>query len=160
MGSAFAARMLAAFLVLYFAWAALAQGPVHRYLLERLTVAPAATLVNAMQPAEAVASRGDALLSPRARLVVREGCEGFEVMLLLGAAFAAAPLGWRRRLLGLAAGLALVYALNQARIVSLWFALRHDRELFALLHGVVAPALLVGAACAYFAWCLPRIARA
>lgn len=140
------------FALLYFALDATRGSDLWRVLIEEATVRPAAALVNLLSPGEATAGQGAALVSPRARLTVRSGCEGIEAMLLLSAAYLAAPLGWRARTLGLLAGLGLIYALNQARLVALWFALRHDRELFALLHGVIAPALLVGAACAYFAW--------
>jgi exosortase family protein XrtM len=152
----FAAKLLAGFALLYFAAAAARDTEAYRLFVEEGTVRPAAALVNVLVPDEAAAARGPALVSPRARLTVLSGCEGIEAMLLLCAGFLAAPLGWRARLGGVAGGLALVYALNQARLVALWFALRHDHELFALLHGVVAPALLVGAACAYFAWRLER----
>lgn len=156
----FALKFLLGFALLYFVLEATRDTLAWRMLIEDATVRPAAALVNAFVPTEAVAAQGPALVSPRARLTVRGGCEGIEAMLLLAAAYLAAPLGWRVRLTGLAAGLGLIYALNQARLVALWFALRHDRELFSLLHGVIAPAVLVGAACAYFAWQIaPRAGR-
>lgn len=152
----FAAKMLLAFVVLYGAWAALGSGAAHRLLLERAVVEPAVALVNAVSPGEAARAQGPALVSARARLSVREGCDGLDAVLLLAAAFLAAPLPWRRRLAGLALGVALVYGLNQARVVALWFALRNDRETFSLLHGFVAPAVLVAACCGFFAWWLWR----
>lgn len=155
MNAVFALRMAGAFLLAYAAWATAPAG-MQRFFLERLTVAPAAALVNLVSPAESAAAQGPALVSPRARLSVREGCDGLDAMLLLAAALIAAPRGWRARRIGLAGGLLLLYALNQARIVALWFALRHDREVFTLLHGIVAPAVLAGAACAFFAWWLWR----
>ena len=152
----FAARLLLGFALLYLTLGAVRDSSAYRALIDVGTVRPAATLINALASGEAAGAVGASLVSAKARLNVREGCEGIEAMLLLAAAFLVAPLGWRARLAGLAGGLALIYALNQARLVALWFALRHDRELFALLHGIVAPALLVGAACAYFSWQLGR----
>ncbi len=49
------------------------------------------------------------------------------------------------------AGLALAWALNQACIATLFFAARHDCELFGMLHGVVLPLLIVMAAGLLFA---------
>jgi hypothetical protein len=47
----------------------------------------------------------------------------------------------------------VVFGLNQVRIVALFFANRADRELFALLHGTVAPLLMVAAVALFFtAW--------
>lgn len=153
---AFAVKFAAGFVLLYLLYAAASGGGAHRWLIEQATVRPAASLINVLAPQEAAAQRGAVLVSQRARLTVREGCDGLDALLLVAAAFLAAPLPWRARFAGLAAGLALVYALNQARLVALWFALRHDRELFALLHGFVAPAILVGAACGLFAWWISR----
>ena len=60
---------------------------------------------------------------------------------------------WRTRLAGLGLGIVLVYLLNEARVLALFYAYRSDRALFDLLHSVVAPVVLIAAAAAHFyAW--------
>ncbi|MFN0316682.1 MAG: exosortase/archaeosortase family protein, partial [Burkholderiales bacterium] len=78
------------------------------------------------------------------------GCEGTEVMFLLLAAFAAVPMAWRDRFIGLAIGIAGVFVLNQARILALFYAFRTNRALFDSLHTLILPAVLVAAVALYF----------
>lgn len=141
----------AAFAVLHLAWSAARDTPAERFVIDTLTVAPATWAVNLLDPAAAARADGHRIRSPGHTLSVLNGCEGIEVMLLLAAAFAASDLPWRKRLGGLAAGLLLAWALNQARIATLFFAARQDRELFGTLHGVVLPLLTVAAVGLFFA---------
>jgi len=99
-------------------------------LIDVLTVRPCAWLIQWLTPAEQVAAVGHRLVSPLAKLNILNGCEGTESLFLLAAAIAAYPSGLGRKCLGLLQGALLVYGLNQARIVALYYAARHDRELF------------------------------
>jgi hypothetical protein len=53
----------------------------------------------------------------------------------------------------------LVFALNQTRIVGLFYAFRHDREQFDLLHTVVMPLVMVLVLGAFFFVWLGRVGR-
>lgn len=142
------------FLLLQWGWSACRNTWVERLVIHDATVAPAATLIRILSPeipARAVAAR---IQAPGGGLNILNGCEGIEIMFLLIAAFAAVRLGWRRRLLGLAAGLALAYVLNQARILALFHAARADPALFDLLHTAVLPAAVVALMALYFHACL------
>jgi exosortase/archaeosortase family protein len=77
-------------------------------------------------------------------------------MLLLVAAFAAFPMGWRRAASGIALGLLLIWLLNQGRIVALFYAVRHDLALFNLLHGYVLPLVIVAAGSLFYLWWASR----
>jgi exosortase family protein XrtM len=101
-------------------------------------------------PGERVIAEGHRLVSPWARLNVLNGCEGTETLLLLVAAFLVFPARLRHKLQGLLGGSLLIYTLNQTRIVGLYYALRHDRDSFQLLHGVLAPTLIILAASLFF----------
>lgn len=71
-------------------------------------------------------------------------------MFLLAAALAAVRLpGWQRTI-ALLLGVGLIFALNQARILTLFYTFRADRGLFDVLHTAVLPVLLVAATAAYF----------
>lgn len=132
---------------------------VERLLIDDFTVKPSVALINLLTPAESVTAKGHRLVSPSARLSVLNSCEGFETMLLLIAAVAAYAARWRAKAIGLLLGMLLIYALNQVRIVSLYYAFRYDRELFHALHGYLAPMLIIAAAGLYFLWWVSREQR-
>ncbi len=106
-----------------------------------------------------VRAEGPRLAAPGGGLVVLAGCEGVDVLLLLTAAMAVAPIPWRARLAGLAAGALLTFVLNQVRVVGLFYAFRMDRELFSMLHGVVAPLAMAVLAGAFFVLWHARFGR-
>jgi exosortase/archaeosortase family protein len=106
-----------------------------------------------LTPSIPVTAVGTRLTAPEGGINVLRGCEGTEVLFLLAAAFAVAPLGWRQRLGGLALGTMVVYLLNQIRVVALFYAYRYDRILFAQLHGTLAPLVMIALVGLYFfAW--------
>jgi exosortase/archaeosortase family protein len=145
------------FCVLEVAWQWTDGTALHRSLIERAVVAPAAAIARQLTPDEPVVREGDVLRGPGAQLRIVPGCDGTETLFLLSAGFAVAPLPWRRRLLAWALGVPFVYALNQARILSLYYSLRASADLFDALHGIVTPILMVVAVLAfYYAWLQPR----
>lgn len=153
---AFALLFLAIFGVLSSIYAGARDTAIERVLIDELTVKPSATLIALLTPAEQVTAQGYRLVSPHARLSVRSACEGIETMLLLAAAILAYRASWRDKVAGVVLGTLLVYAFNQVRIVSLFYAFRYDRALFDALHGYVAPAILIILGGVYFLWWLSR----
>jgi len=146
-----AAAFVAAFFVLEMLYQAGRGTPIEALLVDDLTVRPAAALINRISPGEGVIAQGHTLSSPRERLSVINGCEGAEVVLMLWAAILTFHRGpWRRKLHGLAGGALLVFAVNQARVVALYYSLQYDLTLFGVLHGYVAPLVMVAAAGIYF----------
>lgn len=129
---------------------------VERVLIDILTVKPSAAVISFFTPADQVVAQGSRLVSPYVRLSILNGCEGIETMLLLIAAVLAFAAPWRDKILGVVVGTLLIYTLNQSRIVLLYYAFRHDRELFHLLHGYLFPMMLVAGAGFYFLWWVGR----
>jgi exosortase family protein XrtM len=152
----FALLFLTIFAVLSSLYAMARDTAIERLLIDTLTVKPSAVLITLFSPNEPVTAQGPRLVSPFARLSILNGCEGIETMLLLIAAVLAYAAPWRKKLLGVTMGTLLIYTLNQARIVLLYYAFRHDRELFHLLHGYVLPLILVASAGLFFLWWLGR----
>jgi exosortase/archaeosortase family protein len=144
------AIFLAVFFALQYAWEVSRGSQLERVVIDQATVAPAARLINALWPEQGATAQGYRIVSPQGRLNILNGCEGLETLFLLVAAIAAYPFTWRARLQGLGLGLPLVFVLNQARIVTLWYAFIHDRALFGVLHGVVLPLLLVAICLVFF----------
>jgi exosortase/archaeosortase family protein len=113
------------------------------WVIGDLTVRPTAWLLNAITPEVGVQAIGNQLRAPGGGLVVKKGCEGVEIMFMLIAAFGAVSLPWKRKALGLGLGVVFVFAINQVRLIALFYAYRYDGELFNLLHGTVTPVVLV-----------------
>lgn len=154
------ALRLATFVAVFFglqqAYALAAGTALERWVIEQATVQAGVDILNLLWPALDVHAAGSRLVSAQVRLNVLNGCEGTDLLFLLLAGIAVAPVSLRWRLFGLTTGLPLVFVLNQARLIALFHALRHDPGLFGLLHGTVAPLLLVGAIGLFFAWWLGR----
>jgi exosortase/archaeosortase family protein len=158
-GRGWAARValfLLLFSLLQLGYEAARSSTLQRLVIEQATVQPAAALIGVLWPHLQVRAEGTRIRAEGGGLNVLHGCEGLDVALLLLAAMLVAPLPWRTRLWGLAWGLPLVWALNQARVLALFHAYRHDRAWFELLHGGLAPLLLVLLVAAAFSLWLGR----
>jgi exosortase/archaeosortase family protein len=138
------------FCVLALLWDSAGGTAFERLIIHDLTVRPAAWVIGQVWPEQNVVAQGHRLLSPLGRLNILVGCDGLETLFLLVAAFVAYPFTWRARLTGLALGTALIFCVNQARIVLLWQAWLSDRSLFALLHGILLPAAMIVCCLAFF----------
>jgi len=141
--------------LLHFGYQSMRHGP-GSWWIDQVTVAPAAVLINGLFPADGVWAQGNQLQWPLGRLRLLAGCDGFEVLTLYLAAVLMAPVSWRRGLLMLAVGSAMIWVMNQGRIVGLYLAFRHWRDGFDVLHTVWGPLLMIAVVFAYFAWNLRR----
>jgi exosortase/archaeosortase family protein len=144
------AVFVAVFFSLQFAWASCRGTAIERLLIDTLTVTPAAWLIDLVWPAYGASAQSHSIVSAAGRLNVLNGCEGLELVFLLTAAFAAYPMPWHQRAIGSGLGIALAYIANQGRLTALWYTFAHDRSLFGLLHGTVAPLVLVALCLLYF----------
>src|SRR5271165_4388080 len=138
------------FAVLQVAWQLSAGTATARSFIEVTTVRPAAFIANRLTPDFHVEAVGTRLLAPAGGINIVNGCDGMETLFLLVAGFAIAPLSWRLRLLGSLIGVPIVYVLNQSRILALFYAHIADAQLFDLLHGIIAPVIMVLIIAAYY----------
>lgn len=144
---------VALFAVLQGGYTAQRGGAFERFVIDTLTVRTAAALIDWGWPAIGVVAEGSRLKARGGGLNVLNGCEGVDIACLLLAAMAVAPIPWRRRVLGMLVGLPGVFALNQLRVMALFHAYRIDRDTFDLLHGGIAPLLMVlGVGLFYLLW--------
>lgn len=148
----FAFVFLLVFSVLQIGYSTNRGGVVEHLVIEVATVLPSVAFINLLAPQEKAQAKGSRIISPLGGLNILNGCEGTESMFLLLAAILAFSAPWKRKLKGIAVGLVLVYVLNQARIVALYFVAHHDRHWFDLLHGYVAPTLIIVLTCVFFLW--------
>lgn len=141
---------IAIFTLLQWGWSAARGSWLERLVVHQATVTPAAALVRLLTPAIPAQAVAASIKAPGGGLNILNGCEGTEILFLLAAALAAVRLPWRQRTIALTLGTGLIFALNQARILTLFYTYRTDRALFDTLHTAVLPVLLVAATAAYF----------
>jgi exosortase family protein XrtM len=123
---------------------------VESLLVDTLTVRPAAAIINIVAPAVSATASGNSLITPSGRINIDEGCEGSEGMFLLIAAVLPFPARRLSKFIAVAGGVALMFGLNQLRILALVLSLRWHREWFESLHGLIAPTFIVIAGCIFF----------
>ena len=148
-----ALAFLALFTLLQLSWQSLRETAAGRFIVHDCTVEPAAWLVSRLTPSVHVRAVDYSLRAPGGGLNILNGCEGMEALFLLSAAFAVAPLAWRQRLGGLLLGIAVVFTVNQARILLLFYGYRASPAWFDALHTTITPIGVVLVISAYFyAW--------
>jgi exosortase/archaeosortase family protein len=144
---------LAVFFSLQIGWQSLHDTTIERVVLHRGTAEPAAALVNLVTPAIHARALGSSIQGFGSGVSIQNGCEGLDALFLLLAALAAAPMPWAARGWGLLWGAILVFSVNQARILVLFYADRHDKNLFDCLHDVIAPiAVILVVSGFFYAW--------
>ena len=148
----FALVFLLIFSVLQFGYSA-SRGSFFEWLvIDFATVRPSAAVINLIAPGEQAHAQGHRIVSAQGGLNILNGCEGTESMFLLLAAIVAFTASWLRKLKGALIGILLVYLLNQLRIVTLYFVAHQDKHWFDLLHGYIAPTLIIVLTCVFFLW--------
>lgn len=135
------------------------------YVLSQLgvfvnVIAPGSMRLSALSAAPAIRVLGDAvdvegtnLVSTHGQVDVHYGCDALEPIVYLVAAIVAFPARWRHRWVGIGAGIAALFVLNIARIVSLYFIATRRPDWFDAAHRVVwQPLFIVATLGLWFAW--------
>jgi len=140
-------RVLGTFLLCFFLlqllWDHARGAPLERWFIDRATAGTSAALINLFTPQEVAVARGSSIVGRDGAINIRRGCEGVEALFLLIAACAAYPFAVPLRLAGIAAGSLLVFVVNQARLLTLYYSVRQAPALFDSVHGLIAPLLLI-----------------
>lgn len=147
---AIATLFAALFIAIQAAWIAARGSGFEQWLIEDVNVRSSVTLIQMLTPDIGASAHGLSIVAPGTQLNVRNGCEGTEILIPLLAGLLAYPFTWRTRLVGLLAGTAWVFALNQSRVLVLFYAFRNDPALFGPLHGLATPLLLIQGVLVFF----------
>lgn len=137
-------------MLMQFGWSNVRGTELERIVIDEITVKPAAWLIARITPEISIRAVGNHLVAPGGGLNILNGCDGMDVVLLLVAALLVAPVSVQWRLAGIVAGSVVIYVANQARILALFYSYRSDKPLFNLLHGTLAPVLLILIATVFF----------
>ncbi len=76
-------------------------------------------------------------------VAIESGCNGIEAILILISAMLAFPGPWLAKVLGVVIGAALVQLLNLGRIISLYYLVQWDHEIFEWFHTYLWPTLII-----------------
>lgn len=148
-------RFLLLFVVFLLAGSILLQvtyNHVSPFLVNAMHVEASARIINIISPGEKAVAQNGKIVSQNSALEVAKGCEGIEGILLIMAAVCAFPVGMRKKVFGLLAGVLFIYALNLTRIVGLWFTLRHKPALFDIMHIYVGQTYIIFFGVLFFIW--------
>ena len=148
----FVLLFLLIFFVLQYAYSASRGSMIEHFIIDIATVRPSAAIINLIAPDTNAKASGHRIISPQGSLSILNGCEGTETMFLLIAAIITFTAPWKQKLKGVLMGIIFVYALNQVRIFALFFAAQQNRKWFDLLHGYIAPTLIIVLGCLFFLW--------
>ena len=146
----FAAVFASAYFALYLGYCTVPDSFLRDKVYFYGIVAPSKSMINWLAPAEHVMGEQNRLQSPTARLNIVRGCDGSGVAFLLIAAIVALRSSLRRSLFGAIGAVALVYVLNQMRIVTLYFVQTRMPAWFIPMHVYFVPTLMILIAAIYF----------
>ena len=107
------------------------------------------------------ATREAAVLRAPAGFAVemRDGCNAVNVTILLWAAVLAFPAPWKMKLLGLAAGSAIIQAVNIFRFISLFYLGQYSMTWFDFAHAYLWESLIVLDTMVVFWYWVTRVLR-
>lgn len=112
---------------------------VYRWGINEVAVA----MINGIAPAELAYADGNRILSARAALEIVRGCDGSGVFFIAAAAMLAFRAPASRKIAGVVTAFILIYLLNQARVIGLYFAVAYRPHWFLPLHTFYIPTLLI-----------------
>jgi exosortase/archaeosortase family protein len=144
------------FALLQVGWLLMRDNAFGHFVRGEITVKPAVTLINLLSPSIHAQALGNQIIAPGGGLVIKLGCEGLEAMFILFAAIIASSVKFKNMISGLLMGTLLVYVLNQARILILFYTNRADKALFHLLHATIAPIVLIAIVGIFYYWWLNK----
>jgi exosortase H (IPTLxxWG-CTERM-specific) len=111
--------------------------PGQRWVVDPWTALVARTATTAMSAFDRnVVAVGPTITQAKGGLgvTILAGCNGIEAMIVLAAAMLAYPAPLRHRLAGVAVGIVAIQALNLVRIVSLFYIVQWNRDVFEWAH--------------------------
>ncbi len=86
---------------------------------------------------------GSVISSSSYAIQVSFGCEGTEPIALVVAAISAFPIAWRRKFVGIGAGIGILFVLNLFRIAALYAIGMRDQEAATMYHLEIFPILFI-----------------
>jgi exosortase H (IPTLxxWG-CTERM-specific) len=96
---------------------------------------------------------GEVIVSPQFGVTIKNVCNGLEVMAIYFAAVLAFPAAWKHKLLGLAIGFPVIFAVNIVRVAALFVLGYKVPHVFETAHYYYAQAfVIIATAAVWLAW--------
>jgi len=127
-------------------------------VVHRLNADVSSYLINWIHPSEKTTVHENEIRSVGIRMIIEEGCEGTEGIILITAALLAFEMPMMIKLFGIFFGTFLLYMSNLVRIVVLYFSLRYKPELFDLLHMYIGQSFYIFVGAVFFIFWIHVIA--
>ncbi|MGE3109964.1 MAG: archaeosortase/exosortase family protein [Phycisphaerales bacterium] len=122
----------------------------HPWLIDRIAESSAWML---RRLGEDASSLHEHVRTSRFTLSIKRGCDAIDPIALFSAAALAFPVRWRSRLIGVAVGAGVLFCLNYARIISLYYVGVHAPGSFETVHiDVWQPVFVFAAVGLWIAW--------
>lgn len=118
-----------------------------------------AELVSLITPQIHVLSVDNRLVWDQVALEVVRGCDGAGVAFLLVSAILAFPARSERRITGILGAVCLVLALNQLRLITLFYLAAYREAWFLPTHVYIAPMLMIIVGALFFIWWITSAGR-
>jgi exosortase H (IPTLxxWG-CTERM-specific) len=94
--------------------------------------------------------QGSLINLPSISLDIKFGCNGLEAVMIYSVAVIAFPSSWKKKLLGIIAGFAVIQLVNILRIAALAYSGIHFRRLFDYMHIYVAQGMMIAVSLGVF----------
>ncbi len=120
--------------------------PVQVWVIQPFTAAVAQASAVVLQTFDGTVQAQGIVLSNMttgASVSIQPGCNGVEAMIVVLAAIAATPAGWKQKFIGLALGVLAIQILNVVRIISLFYLLQWNPVWFEWAHLYLWQALIM-----------------
>ncbi len=121
-------------------------GPVQTWVIQPFTALVAQASAIVLQAFDSTVQAQGIVLSNMttgAAVSIQPGCNGVEAMIVVMAAIAATPAGWKHKLIGIGLGFVAIQALNLVRIISLFYLLQWNQAWFEWAHLYLWQALIM-----------------
>jgi exosortase family protein XrtM len=127
-------------------------------VVHKLNADVSSRLINWIHPAERTTVHKNEIRSIGLRMVIEEGCEGTEGIILVTAALMAFEMPVIIKITGIALGILLLYMSNLVRIVALYYSLRYRPEFFDFLHMYIGQSFYIFVGAVFFIFWIQIIA--
>jgi len=119
-------------------------------VVHRLNADVSSFIINWIHPAEKTTVHNNEIKAVGLRMVIEEGCEGSEGIIMVIAALLAFEMPLMIKLAGILIGTLLLYLSNLVRIVALYYSLRYRPDLFDLLHMYIGQSFYIFVGAVFF----------
>ncbi|MBF0451692.1 MAG: archaeosortase/exosortase family protein [Candidatus Magnetomorum sp.] len=119
-------------------------------VVHRLNAGVSSFLINFIHPPERTKVHNNEIQSGPFRMIIEEGCEGTEGIILVVSALLAFQMPLMFKTIGIVLGTLLLYISNLVRIITLYYSLKYKPELFDILHMYIGQSFYIFVGAVFF----------